>query len=124
MSDDFLERLREPPRPEFARELYSRLARQSEPPRRRPSARLAAALAALALLLALGGLLRVATEPPTREARNGFGLGPPSLAASAHQSDLVLVWETQTNESMHLLGSCAGCPRDLAVRRVGLSHHR
>lgn len=123
MSDDFLERLREPPRPEFARELYGRLARQPEP-RRRPAGRLSLALAALALLLALGGLLSATTDPGARGARRGFALAPPSLAASAHQSDLVVVWETQTNEQLHLLGSCAGCPRDLAVRRVVQSHHR
>jgi hypothetical protein len=123
MSDEFLERLREPPRPEFARELYRRLERRPTPPRQRR--RLGLGLAALALLLALGGLLNAATSPDARIAQTG-GLGPDALvlAASAHQSALVLVLETQSSERMHLPGSCAGCPRDLSVRRAMLSHHR
>lgn len=124
MSDEFLEHLREPPRSEFARELYGRLERRPEP-RRRPARRLGLGLAALALLLALGSLLNAATSPAARIAQSGgFGPGAPVLAAGAHQSALGLVLETQSSERLHLPGSCAGCPRDLSVRRAVLSHHR
>jgi hypothetical protein len=120
MNDEFLEHLREPPRPEFARELYGRLARQPEP-WRQPGRRLGLALAALGLLLALGGLLNTASGPAARIAQSG-GFGP--RAPGTHQSDLALVLEMQTSERMQVFGSCAGCPRDLSVRRVVLSHHR
>ncbi|GAB4109162.1 MAG: hypothetical protein OHK0022_61600 [Roseiflexaceae bacterium] len=120
MNDDFLERFREPPRPEFAQGLYRRLARQPEQPRA-PS-RLAATLVLLVLLVSVGLL----GGPHAAEHATGTAnhrLIDEALVASAHQPNLLAVLEVQHSPARPLLMACPGCPRDLAVRRV-VNHHR
>ncbi len=121
MNDDFLERFREPPRPEFAQDLYRRIARRPERPR--AHRRLAAALLALALL-APAGLLGLPHAAQHAAGTADHRLLDEALVASSHQTGLLAVLEAQHSAARPLLAACPGCPRDLSVRRVVLSHHR